>query len=96
MKKTIAGIAMLVSSQSAFSMMVPRDPNAPQPKIIKVCLSVYADRDGSKYGGCDESDNNAAAKVKLMASGCTSKQVALTFLDKSPIEACMPPGVAQL
>ena len=95
MKKTIAAVALMVSAQ-ANAMPAYRDPKAPQPKIIKVCMSLYVRDDGSKYGGCDESRNNAAQNVQTLPNGCTSDQVALTFLDKSPIEACLPPGVAQL
>lgn len=95
MKKTIATIAMLASTQS-FAMLPPPNPNAPKPVYVTACVTVYAQKDGAKYGGCDSSHNNQITGAKLTSSGCTDKQVALQFLDKSPIEACMPAGFAQL
>lgn len=96
MKKTIAAIAMIVSSNAALAMPVPRDPNAPAPKISSVCLSTYTEHDGSKDAGCDESYNNKSENKKVLVNGCATGQIALQFIGESPIEACMPPGVAQL
>ena len=95
MKKTIATVAMIVSSQAALGLGFER-PTNPPPKKVNVCLSVSEGRDGSKYGGCDETSNNAITEAKLLENGCAEKQVALKFIDKSPIEACMPPGMIQL
>ena len=96
MKKTIASVAMLVSSQAALAMPLPPDPSKPKPVIVTSCIQVYEGEDGSKYGGCDQSRNNQIQGLKVGQNGCTSDQVSLQFQDKSPIAACMPPGVVQL
>ena len=72
------------------------DPNAPKPVYVKVCLTVFERQDGGKFGGCDSTNNNQVTGAKLTSSGCTADQIALKFLNESPIEACMPAGMAQL
>ena len=94
MKKTIASLAILASAQAALSMPVPRDPNAPQPKINHVCLKTYGTKDGSKIATCDASYINDGKT--LLANGCAKDQIELTIVGDSPIMACMPPGMAQL
>lgn len=93
MKKTIASLAILASTQSAVAMIGPHDPNAPQPEINKVCLKTYSLGDGSKVGSCDATSIN---KGRLLANGCKVGQVAITIVGANPISACLPPGFAQL
>jgi hypothetical protein len=102
MKKTIASLAMLasaVSATTALAMPQPKDPSAPEPVVKTICMSTYSyNADKSiDLGGCDESPNNVAEKRKIMDNGCAEGQVALISIDDEiKIEACMPPGMAQL
>ncbi|OQW46602.1 MAG: hypothetical protein A4S09_05325 [Proteobacteria bacterium SG_bin7] len=94
MKKTISAIALLATSNS---MAMPAPHTGPKPVYVKVCLATHvSQKDGSIWGGCDESRNNVVEKRQLLENGCAEGQVALTFKDKSPIQACFPPGMVQL
>ena len=94
MKKTIAAMAILAAATQTVAM--PRPPGGEQPVFVKACVSLYKAQDGGLIGGCDESSNNKNSKKKILSSGCAAKQVAITFEDVSPIDACMPPGLVQL
>jgi hypothetical protein len=95
-KKTIAAVAITVSSISTFARM-------PGPKETKnICLDVRQDAKGALYAGnCDQTRNNQTSGVELLANGCAQEQIALRaskYGEKFDIEvrSCLPPHIVQL
>lgn len=76
MKKTIASMALLVSTTSAFALIGPGGRDVPKPKTY--CLSLYETEQNVAYvGDCDESDKNARYGLELKENGCADGQAAL-------------------
>ena len=94
MKKTIAALALLAASTQVSAM--PRPPGGEQPILVRACIELYKGQDKSLYGGCDATHNNERSGKKLMENGCLRNQVSITFVNESPIRACLPPGMVQL
>lgn len=95
MKKTIATIALLVSSSQAMALIGPGRDN----KFTTICVKTRALEDGSKVATCDatEINQNAKKKKKLMQNDCPAGQISLTVEGEiSPLDSCLPPGAVQL
>jgi hypothetical protein len=90
MKKTIAAIALLASS-NAYALRPP-----PETDLKKACVKVHKMQDRSGIAGCDETSNNERANLRLRDNGCAKGQVAISTYGELDIEACLPPGIAQL
>ncbi len=91
-KKTIASLAILASTTSAFALIGPGGQRLPRPKTV--CLSVHEGETGELYvGDCDLSEQNRRTRVRLQANGCARNQAALQSYSVT-IKAC--PGFAQL
>ncbi|MES2768723.1 MAG: hypothetical protein V4596_06205 [Bdellovibrionota bacterium] len=91
MKKTIAAIAILASTQA--HALAPPGPTIPKQKV---CLKSYKLDDKSvQVGSCDSSYNNQSENLPLKENGCAKNQVALT-VDENTIQACLPAGAVQL
>ena len=94
MKKTIASIALLVSSTQAMALIGP----GPAPKTTTICVQTSKAGDGSKYVSCDATMLNQSGKApKVKENGCPSGQLSLTVVGTSVgLDSCLPPGFAQL
>ena len=93
MKKTIAASLLVLASGNAMALRPPQDPN----EYRTACLKVHQHSDGSLISGCDDSRNNDRANKPLLKNGCAVDQIALHVnVKERSIEACLPPGVAQL
>lgn len=75
MKKTIASLALLASTTSAFALIGPGGQAAPEPKTY--CLSLYESEDGAYVGDCDNTQANVRAKRVINANGCADGQAAM-------------------
>ena len=89
MKKSIASVALLVSSMSAHALMAPNN-GRPAPALKTQCVSTYESRDGSAFiADCDSSAMNKRAGLPLLENGCARDQVA--FVSVTPkFKACLP------
>ncbi|HXH30895.1 MAG TPA: hypothetical protein VNJ01_08795 [Bacteriovoracaceae bacterium] len=90
MKKSIASIALLVSSMSVHALMVPEDMSRPTPKPKTMCLDTFEARDGSSFlGGCDLSAMNKRAGIPTLQNGCPRDQIAFVSVEVK-FKACLP------
>jgi len=97
MKKTIAALAMIASTNAL--AIAPPPPGESQPEPTTVCFKVntYKSESGKlMYAGCNETRNNIGLNRPILENGCAKGQVSLTVVGKSPISSCMPPGMVQL
>jgi len=85
MKKTIASLALLASTTSAFALIGPGGQAGPTPKTY--CLSLYESEDGTYVGDCDQSKINLRSKRPVNANGCADGQAALQSV-RVVIPAC--------
>lgn len=91
--KTIASVAMLVSTTSAFAFMAPNPGPVPEPEHY--CVSLYTDDKGENatLGDCDLRERNERYDVELQKNGCAEGQAAMITRDVK-IKSC--PSFAQL
>lgn len=108
MKRTVAALALSVSTPS-FALMMP------PTKVKTICLDSYESEAGAKFAGnCDQAANNTELGLALLDNGCAEGQIAVTSagyttFTKKPkhkakeelkfdieIRSCLPPNVAQL
>lgn len=69
MKRTVAAVALSISTPS-FALMLP-------PSETKtICLDVFESENGVKYSGnCDQSENNVTLGAKILENGCAADQI---------------------
>jgi hypothetical protein len=97
MKKTIVSLALIASATSAHALMATDTAGRAQRPVrptYKVCVSAYANRDGSiSLGSCNKTPENIASRLPIFENGCARGQAAFTVTEVT-IPAC--PSFVQL
>ncbi len=77
MNKTIASLALLAASSSAFALIGPGPSRSPVQERT-YCLNLSTTEANVSYvSDCDETRNNTKFKLELKENGCAEGQAAL-------------------
>ena len=86
MNKTIASLAILASTSSAFALIGPGGTPRPEPRTY--CLNLSQDEAGVSYvGDCDLKEINRRSKAEIKENGCAEGQAAMQTL-RVVVPAC--------